>query len=263
MDLGVEHKVYLIAGASKGLGFAIARVLTADGAHVSLASRNAGDIEAAAGRLRGPGCGEAIGTACDVRDPSAIVAWVEATVARFGGIDGAVINAGGPAPGRFEDFGDAAWQAAFELTLMSAVRMVRAVLPHLRARGGGSLLTLTSSSIKEPIDSLLLSNVMRSGVVSLAKSLSRDFARYDIRVNNLVPGLISTDRMQQLDEFDAGRQQKTAADIRSGRESAIPMRRYGTPEEFARVGAFLLSPAAHYMTGSTVVVDGGAMRTVW
>lgn len=261
MDLQVDGKVYMIAGASKGLGFAIARCLAAEGAAVSLAGRDAPAVARAAQELAASSRGSAMGSPCDVREAAQLAAWTEATVARFGRLDGLVVNAGGPPPGRFDAFDDAAWQGAFELTLLSAVRMVRLALPHLRVNGG-AILVLTSSTIREPVESLLLSNVMRAGVTSLAKSLSRELAADGIRVNNLVPGLIGTDRMTQLDDFEAQSRSASVAAVRAQREGAIPLGRYGQPEEFGRVGAFLLSPAASYMSGATVVVDGGSMRSV-
>ncbi|VAW32167.1 3-oxoacyl-[acyl-carrier protein] reductase [hydrothermal vent metagenome] len=149
------------------------------------------------------------------------------------------------------------------LTLLSSVRMIRAVLPHLRARGGGAILAVTSSSVKEPNDILLMSNVMRSGVTSLLKSLSRQLASEKIRVNNLIPGHIFTGRVQALDELRANKMGRTVAEERAWQEGQIPWGRYGRTEEFGRAGAFLLSDAASYITGETLIVDGGAMKTVW
>jgi 3-oxoacyl-[acyl-carrier protein] reductase len=262
MDLDVAGKVYMIAGASRGLGLAIARQLAADGAFVSLASRDGDEARRAAVLLQETTPGKAMGMACDVRDAAALTAWTEATVAQFGTLDGLLTNAGGPPPGGFAAFADEAWQDAFELTLLSAVRMIRCALPYLRVRGG-AILTLTSLTVKEPSEHLLLSNVMRAGVTSLAKSLSRELAADGIRVNNLVPGLIGTDRMAQLDSFEASLRGLSIEQMRGQRESVIPMGRYGSPDEFGRAGAFLLSPAASYISGATIVVDGGAMRTVW
>jgi 3-oxoacyl-[acyl-carrier protein] reductase len=199
----------------------------------------------------------------DVSDPDSIALWVEKTIDAFGGVDMLVVNAGGPPAGNFDQFDDDAWQDAFELTLMSAVRMIRAVLPFMRTAGGGSILTITSSSVKEPIDFLLLSNVMRSGVTSLAKSLSQQLAPENIRVNNLMPGRIDTDRVQALDERSARARGLSAEEIRAANELGIPLRRYGTIEEFGRLGAFLLSDAASYITGQTIAVDGGSIKTVW
>jgi len=261
MDLGVQGKVFLVAGASKGLGHAIARCLAAEGAGVAIASRDAQGIACAARELGALSEAGVTGTACDVRDAAALGAWVDATVQHFGRLDGVVTNAGGPPPGGFDAFDDHAWQAAYELTLLSAVRLVRLALPHLRVRGG-SILMLTSLTVREPAEQLLLSSVMRSGVAALAKSLSRELAVDGIRVNNLVPGLIATDRMQQLDAFQAQGSGVDALEVRRQRERSIPLGRYGATEEFGRAGAFLLSPAASYISGATLVVDGASMRAL-
>ena len=263
MDLGLQNKVIMVAAASKGLGYGIAQAVAQEGARVSIGSRTEVDILAAAETLHQETGSETLGSVLDARDAASISRWVEATVAKFGRVDGLVVNAGGPPAGGFDDFDDAAWQAAFELTMMSSVRMIRAVLPHMRAQGGGSILAVTSSSVKEPIDILLLSNVMRSGVVSLLKSLSRELAPEQIRVNNLVPGRISTDRVKSLDAIGAKGAGRSVAEQQAMQEGQIPWGRYGTIEEFGRAGAFLLSDAASYITGETLIVDGGSMKTVW
>ena len=263
MDLRLKDKVIMVAAASKGLGYGIAQAVAREGARVSIGSRTEADILAAAEKLRAETGAATLGSVLDARDPASITNWVAATVTKFDRVDGLVVNAGGPPAGGFGDFDDAAWQAAFELTLLSSVRMIRAVLPHLRARGGGSILAVTSSSVKEPIDILLLSNVMRSGVVSLLKSLSRELAPEQIRVNNLVPGRILTDRVKSLDGIGAKNADRSVADQQAFQERQIPWGRYGTIEEFGQAGAFLLSDAASYITGETLIVDGGAMKTVW
>lgn len=261
MDLGLHDKVVMVAGASRGLGFAIAERLLAEGARVALASSDADAIQTAADQLGH--ADRVLAQACDVRDGQAILGWRDATLARFGAIHGLVVNAGGPPPGGFDDFDDDAWQNAYELTLLSSVRMIRAVLPTMREHGGGSILTLTSSSVKEPIETLLLSNVMRSGVTSLAKSLSQALARENIRVNNLVPGLIHTQRIDTLAAYQAqARGVELDAQLQT-MQAPIPLGRFGQPGEFANAAAFLLSDAASYITGETLVVDGGSMRTVW
>jgi len=260
MNLELKNKVMLIAGASKGLGFAIADSLADEGAYLSLCSSNAARIESAAAVLSAKTT--TLSSACDLADPEDIEQWVQKTLKHYGRIDGLVINAGGPKPGQFSDFSDADWINAFNLTLMSAVRLVKAVLPTLQQQQSGSILFLTSSSVKEPIDTLLLSNVMRSGVASLAKSLSRTEAKYGIRVNCLVPGIIATDRIAQLDNFQATAQGIDLSQQRQQREAFIPLQRYGEPTEFAKAASFLLSDAASYITGSTLVVDGGSMRSV-
>ena len=263
MDLGLKNKVIMVAAASKGLGFGIAQAVAQEGATVSIGSRTEADILAAAEKLRAETGAKTMGSVLDARDPASIAHWVAVTVAKYGRIDGLVVNAGGPPAGIFDDFDDAAWQAAFELTLMSSVRMIRAVLPHLRTQGGGAILAVTSSSVKEPNDILLMSNVMRSGVTSLLKSLSRQLAPEKIRVNNLVPGRIYTGRVQALDEIRTSKRDRTVAEERAWQEGQIPWGRYGRIEEFGRAGAFLLSDAASYITGETLIVDGGAMKTVW
>ena len=199
---------------------------------------------------------------CNVRDPLHIQAWVDATLEHFGAIDALVVNAGGPPPGGFGDFADEDWQAAFELTLLSAVRLVRTALPALK-KSGGNILFMTSSSVKEPIDFLLLSNVMRSGVASLGKSLSRSLAGEGLRVNTIVPGIVETDRIKALVANQASAAGVAQEVQRKAMEALVPLGRFGRPEEFARVAAFLLSPAASYINGETVTVDGGTMKTLF
>lgn len=263
MDLGLKDKVIMVAAASKGLGYGIAEACAQEGARVSIGSRTEADILAAATTLQNETGSEVIGVPFDARNTASIEQWTAATLKKFGTIDGLVVNAGGPPAGNFDSFNDEQWQAAFELTLMSSVRMIRAVLPTLRKNGRGSILTVTSSSVKEPIDILLLSNVMRSGVVSLVKSLSHQLAPEQIRVNNLVPGRIDTDRVRSLDQTVAKNQGITPEQSRAKSEASIPWQRYGTIQEFGKAGAFLLSEASSYTTGETFIVDGGAMRTVW
>ena len=263
METGLAGKVVMVAAASKGLGYGIAKAVAQDGARVSIASRDLGSITKAAQQISRETGSEVLSYQFDANDPDSITQWTSHTIEKFGGIDGLVVNAGGPPSGTFDKFEDEDWQAAFELTLLSSVRMIRAVLPSMRARGGGSIVTLTSSSIKEPIDVLLLSNVMRAGVVSLAKSLSQQLAKEGVRVNNLVPGRMDTDRVKSLDEGRAMAMGQTVADIKAASEASIPLKRYGTADEFGKAGAFLLSDAASYITGSTLIVDGGSMKTVW
>lgn len=260
MDLGLNGKVALAAAASKGLGFGIARALAKDGAKVSICSRNSAEVEAAAKKLADETRAEVMATACDVTKATDIQAWVDKTVARWGMIDALLVNAGGPPAGLLKDFTDEQWQAAFELTLMSAVRMIRAVLPHMKT--GGAILTITSSSVREPIERLGLSTVMRSGVVGLVKTLADELAKDGIRVNNLMPGRIDTDRVMQLDQGAAARSGKTLEEIRAQNVARIPLGRLGTIDEFGAAGAFLLSPAAAYITGASLRVDGGMMRSI-
>ncbi len=200
MDLQVEGKVFMVAASSKGLGFGIARELAKNGATVCIASRTKSEVQTAADKLRAETNANVHASVFDAADAKSIEAWINEVARAFERIDGLVVNAGGPPPGNFGDFSDDDWQAAFNLTLMSAVRLIRSVLPFMRAGGGGSILTITSLSVKEPINGLLLSNVFRSGVASLVKSLASDLAGENIRVNNLIPGRIDTDRVKALDK---------------------------------------------------------------
>ncbi len=262
MNLNLEGKVIMVAAGSRGLGFGVAQAVAQEGARVSLASRNPDHVADAVADLRQRTGADVEGFTLDAADAGSIDAWTRQTAERFGSVYGLLVNAGGPPPGKFEQFDDAAWLGAYNLTLMSAVRMIRAILPHLRAGGGGSILTLTSTSIKEPIDVLLLSNVFRSGVLSLVKSLATDLAGENIRINNLVPGRMDTDRVRSVDRLTAERKGIVLADHVRAEGAAIPLGRYGSIEEFGAAAAFLLSDAASYITGATLMVDGGKTRAI-
>ncbi|RMF80036.1 MAG: SDR family oxidoreductase [Chloroflexi bacterium] len=260
MDLGLQGKVALVAAASKGLGYGIAHALAAEGAKVSICSRDEGAITAAAQRLHDETGAETLATACDVRDAAAIQAWIERTVQTWGNIDALAINAGGPPAGPLKTETDERWQAAFELTLMSTVRMIRGSLPYFNR--GGAILAVTSSSVRQPIPNLGVSTAMRLAVAGVLKTFSRELADDGIRVNNLVPGRIDTDRVRELDEGVAAREGISFEAVRERSVQNIPFKRLGTIEEFGAAGAFLLSPAASYITGATLVVDGGGMSAL-
>jgi len=262
MDLGLKDKVMMVAASSSGLGFAIARNLAKEGAKLSIASRNVKHIETAATEIRKESDVEIFPSVMDVTDPFTIERWTKDTLQKFGKIDGLLVNAGGPPAGRFDDLDDSKWVAGFELTMMGTVRMIRQVLPQMRKQKSGSIVTITSVSIKEPIDNLLLSNVMRSGVASLLKSLSFDLAKQGIRINNLVPGLFGTERLKALDLINSREWRMTVEEVQSINFSNIPMGRYGDPDEFGKAATFLLSDAASYVTGETFFVDGGRTRSV-
>jgi 3-oxoacyl-[acyl-carrier protein] reductase len=259
MELGLQGKVALVAAASKGLGFGVAQALARDGARVSMCSRTQGEVEAAGERLHAETSADVMAMACDVTQMEQIEAWVNATVARWGQIDALLVNAGGPPAGLIKDVTDAQWQAAFELTLLSTVRLIRTALPHMPP--GSAILTITSSSIKEPIERLGLSTVMRSGVLGLVKTLADELAP-NIRINNLIPGRLDTDRVAALDRAAAQRSGLSVDEVRAQSVAKIPLKRLGTIEEFGSAGAFLLSPAAAYITGASLRVDGGMMRSV-
>jgi 3-oxoacyl-[acyl-carrier protein] reductase len=260
MDLGVQGKVALVAAASKGLGYGVARALVHEGARVSLCGRDATQVAAASRKLGDEAGAEVIGIPADVTKPDHIKAWVESTAQRWNTIDMLLCNAGGPPPGMLKDFTDEQWQAAFELTLMSTVRMIRATLPFMTH--GGSILVITSSSSREPVERLGLSTVMRAGVAGLIKTMADELAGDGIRLNNLIPGRIHTDRVDSLDNATAKREGISFEDARARSLKAIPMARLGTTEEFGAAAAFLLSPAASYITGATLRIDGGMMRSI-
>ncbi|WP_396624252.1 SDR family oxidoreductase [Luteitalea sp.] len=264
MDLGLTGKVAMVGGASRGLGFAVAKALVAEGAQVSIASRDAARIDAAAEALRAatPGA-QVLAVPGDLRTAADITTWHDATMERFGGVDLLFVNTGGPPPGPSLSFDDAAWQGAVDLLLLSAVRMVRLAVPVMAARGGGSILMTTSSAVLEPIPNLALSNVVRASVAALVKTLSNELAPQKIRVNNLVPGRIDTDRVRELDEGRAKASNIDLPEQRRRMEASIPLGRYGAPDEFGKAAAFLLSDASAYTTGAFLQIDGGMIKGVW
>ena len=262
MDLGLRGKVAMVAAASQGLGKAVALGFAREGANLAICSRNRAALEAVAEEARAHGV-NVLAIPADVTRAEDITAFVERTVAHFGGVDILVTNAGGPPAGTFQDFpDDAPWQAAFELTLLSAVRLIRGVLPSMRARGGGSIVVMTSSSIKVPIPNLILSNVFRAGVAALAKTLAEEFAPNNIRVNNVLPGRIATERLLYLDRVTAERLGVDPETVRQRVIATIPLGRYGDPEEFANAVVFLASERASYISGASLQVDGGYIKCI-
>jgi len=262
MNLGLTNKVAMVAGASRGLGFAVARALAREGAKVSMSSRSPEAASDAAYKISRETGAEVFSVAADVRSADALGNWHHQTVDRFGGVDLLYTNSGGPQPGPVLKFDDAAWQAAFELLLLSAVRMIRLSVPSMTARGGGSILLATSSAVKEPIGNLALSTVMRTSVSALSKILASELAPHKIRVNQLIPGRIDTDRVKEIDEDNAKRSGLTVPEQQKRIFASIPLARYGDPEEFAAAAVFLLSDAAAYITGASLQVDGGMLHGI-
>lgn len=262
MDLQLRDKVILVSGGSDGIGFGIAKTLAEEGATVVLGARGLEKLEQAAAELQkiSP---SVLAQTLDVTDPSSIAAWVNFAVENCRHIDGVVINAGGPPAGRFQTLDDKAWEQGFNLILMNAVRLIRGCLPHLQQREASSIVAITSTSVKEPIDDLLLSTVFRSGVNALLKSLARDLASHNIRVNNVVPGRFATERIMELNELVAKRTGRPMDEVIKDSQADIPLGRYGTVEEIGRAVTFLLSPAASYITGEMLLVDGGLVKTGW
>jgi 3-oxoacyl-[acyl-carrier protein] reductase len=260
MNLGLNGKVAMIGGGSRGLGLAVARALAGEGAQVSIASRNPDAIKAAGARIQQESGGQVLTFAADLASDTAIAEWHRTTVDRFGPVDLLFTNSGGPPAGRVLDFDDAGWRAAFELLLLSVIRQVRLVVPSMQARGGGAILMSTSSAVKEPIANIALSNVVRASVAALAKTLALELAASKIRVNQLIPGRIGTDRVREIDEINAKKAGISPDEQRQRSVSTIPLGRYGEPDEYGRMAAFLLSDAAAYITGASVQVDGGLVR---
>ncbi|RPK74373.1 3-oxoacyl-[acyl-carrier-protein] reductase FabG [Streptomyces sp. ADI97-07] len=247
MDLGLKDRVYVVTGATRGLGNATAHALAADGAKVIISGRDEKAVTAAAAEL-GP---DAVGLVADNADPAAAQRLVDTAKERFGRLDGILISVGGPAPGFVADNTDEQWRSAFESVFLGAVRLARTAAAALGE--GGVIGFVLSGSVYEPIAGLTISNGLRPGLAGFAKSLADELGPRGIRVVGVLPSRIDTDRVRELDALSGDADASRAAN-----EAGIPLRRYGTPEEFGKTSAFLLSPAASYLTGIMVPVDGGA-----
>jgi 3-oxoacyl-[acyl-carrier protein] reductase len=256
MDLGLSGCVAIVSGSSSGMGRAAAMSLAREGCNVTLFARRQELLDQAVAEIEGLGTGAAaLAVAGDSTDPEALRAVVDGTLERFGRIDIVVNNTGGPPAGGFEDFDDEGWRKAWELTLMSTLRLTRLALPELRKSGRGRVVNITSSAVKEPNEGLLLSNVYRPGVTGWAKSLSQDEGPNGITVNSIAPGYIDTDRMKNI--YAMG---DDPAGDRARDEGIIPARRFGDPGEIGDAVAFLCSTRASYISGITVLIDGGLAK---
>lgn len=262
MDLQLERKTVLVTAGSKGLGKASAIGFAREGANVVISSRNADHLNQAKEEIERLTGREALAVVADVNRKEDISRTIQAAADWTGRLDVLVTNAGGPPGGGFEQFDDAAWDAAFQQNLMSVVRLIREALPHMRRQGGGRIVNLTSVSIKQPIPDLILSNVFRAGVYALTKSLSAELGKDAILVNTVGPGRIETDRIVELDRRAADAKGTTEERIREQFMNQIPLGRYGTPEEFAKTIVYLGSFANTYVTGQAVLVDGGMVRAL-
>ena len=253
MDLGLGGRGYLLTGASRGLGFATARALVSDGARVLISSRSADAVSAAATELGGEPT--AFGTVADLAEPEAVPRLVDEARDRLGRVDGALISVGGPPAGTVLQTTVDQWRDAYESVVLGPLELVRALVPHLDA--GAAIGFVLSTSVRQPIGHLAISNGLRPGLAMTAKALADELGPRGIRVFGLLPGTIATDRTAAVEAASGD-----AAAARTRTEAGIPLGRVGLPEEFGRVAAFALSPAASYLTGSMIAVDGGVLRSV-
>jgi 3-oxoacyl-[acyl-carrier protein] reductase len=254
VDLGLSGKRALVGGGAGGIGGGVARVLAAEGARTVLVGRTAETLEARATELG------AATTVADLSTPDGPAAAVRSAVEQLGGLDLLLVNSGGPPPGAFGSVGEEEWERAIAGTLQSALRLIRAALPHLRDGLEPAIVINLSSSVREPIPNLVTSNVLRPGLAGLIKSLAFEIA--PVRINGVAPGRFDTDRIKQLDSTRAAASGQTMEEVRRATEATIPLGRYGEAAEIGRVAAFLLSPAASYVTGAIVPVDGGLVRAL-
>ena len=257
MDLGLDGQVALVAASSKGLGKACALAFAREGARVVICARDEGELVKTKEEIRDRHGVEVLALSCDLTQASAIRRLVDAAAAKFGTIDILINNSGGPPPGFFPDMEDEDWQNAFDLTVMSSVRLTREVLPLMKKQQYGRIVNITSISVKQPIDQLLLSNSLRLAVVGWAKTLSNQVAGEGITINNVCPGWTLTGRVEQLLRSQAETRNISIEEAEKTITDGIPMRRLGSPEEFADLIVFLGSRRSAYMTGTTIQIDGG------
>lgn len=260
MDLGLTSRVALVAASSQGIGLATADAFAAEGCRVAMCSRNAENLEAAAAQIRSHRRAEVFSQPCDVGNPSAVARFVDAVAAKFGTVDICVTNAGGPPAKGFLATTQDEWQRAIDLNFLSTVYFAREVIPHMQRQCWGRIITITSISTKQPVADLVLSNAVRAAVVGLVKSLANEFGKDGILVNNVAPGFTATDRLKQLAKTRAAASGKTEQELIDGWAAEVPLRRLGDPKELAATVVWLASERASYVTGQTVLVDGGLYK---
>ena len=263
MDLGLRNKVALVAASSHGLGRAVADELAAEGASLIICGRNTTDIEHATAEIEERTGVEVLGLEADVSRPDDVSRLVDSGLTRFGHIDILITNAGGPPTGTFETLTREEWESATRLTFFSAIELARHVLPGMKERQWGRILNITSITVKQPVEGLMLSNSLRAGLTGFARTLANEVATYGITVNNILPGYTRTERVEELATQMAAKQGITAAEFKAKWEQEIPMRRLGEPREFAALATFLVSERASYITGTSFQVDGGWIKSLF
>ncbi|CDQ19080.1 SDR family oxidoreductase [Halobacillus karajensis] len=263
MDLQLKGKSVVVLASSKGLGKAISMEFAKEGAHVLISSRNQEELENTKAEIQDVSGNQKVEyQVCDVTKKDDIEQLVQKAIEWNGKVDVLVNNAGGPPAGTFDQFSDDDWQRAFELNLLSFTRTIREVLPSMKEQQQGRIVNIASSSIKQTLDNLILSNTFRAGIVGLAKGLSQELASDNILINTVGPGRIATDRVAALDEKRAKKLGTSVEELKKKTEQSIPMGRYGEPEEFAKAVVFLASGANTYLTGQSLVVDGGLVKAL-
>lgn len=262
MDLGLTNKVALVAAGSRGLGRAVAEELAAEGASLVLCARDTRTLDETAAAIAKSSDAHVLAIPTDVTVTDDIKRVVEAGVERFGRIDILVTNAGGPPAGRFEQLTHEQWEVAIRLTLFSAIELTRQVLPGMKERRWGRILNITSIAVKQPVENLLLSNSLRAGLTGFARTLANEVAADGITVNNIMPGYTRTERLDELAQMMAEKQGISADEFRGKWEKEIPMGRLGEPREFAALATFLVSERASYITGTSIQVDGGWIKSL-
>ena len=263
MDLGLKGKTALVAAASQGLGRAVASELASEGASLIMCARGEETLQNACDAIRTASGTEVLGVAGDVTVLADVERIVAAGITQFGKIDILVTNVGGPPAGRFDALDRDQWDAATRLLLTSVLDLTRLVLPGMKERGWGRILNVTSIASKQPVDNLMLSNSLRAAVTGFAKTLANEVATDGVTVNNILPGYTLTERLDELLQFLAKNERLSADEVRARWEAEIPMRRLGDPKEFAALAAFLVSERASYITGSSIAVDGGWIKSLF
>ena len=263
MDLGLKDKVALVAAGSRGLGRAVAEELATEGASLVLCARDANILAQTTASIADQTGAHVLGVPADVTDARQVKQLVASGIERFGRIDILVTNAGGPPAGRFDQLTQEQWEQATRLTLYSAVNLAREVLPGMRTRRWGRILNITSIAVKQPVENLLLSNSLRAALTGFARTLANEVATEGITVNNILPGYTRTERLEELAGMMAEKQGISADQFRAHWEAEIPMRRLGEPREFAALAAFLVSERASYITGTSIPVDGGWIKSLF